>query len=122
MDTSELVEAAVEVHEELGDGWTEKIYHRALEKELSDRGVPFTSEATLTVTYKGSPVGRRRPDLFVTRDDKVLVVELKAGSDKGEGQLSQYLGLVENNSNFDELEGGLLLQFNEELNAVEIET
>lgn len=113
MDIEEVVEGAAHVHKELGEEWTESIYHRALERELSERGVAFSSEGTLSVMYKGVPVGRRRPDLFVESDDGIIVVELKAGSNSGEDQLIEYLDLVETDPAFDDLAGGILIQFND---------
>lgn len=109
-----LKRAAEEVHGELGAGFTEAVYHSALSYELSERGIPFTTEGTVPVLYKGAPVGRRRPDLFV--DDgfgETLVVELKAGSTRGEEQLLQYLDLLSDDTNFD-IHAGVLIQFNEE--------
>ncbi len=114
--SNQLKEAAEAVHNELGAGFSESIYHRALERELSERGVAFHSEGTIPVMYKGAPVGRRRPDLFIVEDDgTVTIVELKAGSSSGEAQLEQYLGLVSADSNFGKIGGGALIQFNASL-------
>lgn len=107
----ELEEAANEVHAALGTGFTENVYHRSLERELSERGIPFSSEGTIPIFYKGSPVGRRRPDLFVEGDDGTIVVELKAGSNAGDQQLLQYLDLLDKDNNYDITEGWLI-QFN----------
>lgn len=110
----QLERAATEVHEELGPGFTESIYHAAFERELSSRGIAFHSEGTIPVMYKGAPVGRRRPDLFVV-DRKITVIELKAGSSSGEAQLLQYLDLVSDDSNIGPITGGAVIRFNEEL-------
>lgn len=111
-----LLEAAEEVFEELGSGWSESIYHRALERELSGRGIPFHSEGTVPVLYKGSPVGRRRPDLFIRDEDyNTIIVELKAGSNSGSFQLEQYLDLTEASDDLGKIRGGALIKFNEEL-------
>jgi GxxExxY protein len=112
----ELEEAAEAVHSELGGNWSESIYHRALERELSERGIPFHSEGTIPVIYKGAPVGRRRPDLFIVpEDDATIVVELKAGSSSGGDQLLQYLDMVEDDSNLGYIRGGAVIRFNEGL-------
>lgn len=114
--TDELERAATTVHDILGIGFTESVYHSALERELSERGVAFTSEGTIPVMYKGMPVGRRRPDLFVLDEDgNKIVVELKAGSTSGEGQLMQYLSLMDEDSNVEDIVGGAVIRFNEEL-------
>lgn len=111
---TELLEAAEEVHDELGSGFTESVYHTALLTELSKRGVENSTETTIPVFYKGNPVGRRRPDIMVEDDGKKIVVELKAGSTSGESQLLQYLDLLGEDNNFD-ISKGVLMQFNSEL-------
>jgi GxxExxY protein len=113
---NELQDAAEEVLSELGPGFTESVYHRSLERELSERGIPFHSEGTISVYYKGAPVGRRRPDLFlVPEEGGKIVVELKAGSTSGSDQLMQYLNMVEANDDLGYIRGGAVVRFNEEL-------
>lgn len=111
---AEIVAAAEEVHDELGAGFTETVYHRSLESELARRGVGFSSEGSVPVFYKNNPVGRRRPDLFVEDGDERIILELKAGSGSGEAQLLQYLDLLGEDNNFD-IGGGILIQFNDDL-------
>lgn len=110
-----LKEAAERVFDELGSGWTESVYHSALQRELSERGIPFHSEGTIPIIYRGAPVGRRRPDLFVMTEYGTIVVELKAGSSSGEEQLLQYLDMSTADDNLDEIVGGVVIRFNEEL-------
>jgi GxxExxY protein len=118
MDTIErIIESAEEVHEHLGVGHTESTYHSALERELSNQHIPFVSEGTIPIFYKGSPVGRRRPDMFVETDDGTIIVELKAGSKTGEEQLLDYQSILEDDSNFN-ITGGILIRFNDELEYV----
>jgi GxxExxY protein len=112
-----IVLAASDVHEALGPGHTEATYHSALEHELSERGIAFTSEQTIPIFYKGTPVGKRRPDLFVETDDGKLVLELKAGSGKGEDQLFSYQDILDDDNNFN-IVGGVLIRFNDELEVV----
>lgn len=111
---AELTSAAEEVHNHLGAGHTESTYHRSLERELSERGVSFSSEGTVPIFYKGSPVGRRRPDMFVYCDEGTVIVELKAGSTSGEEQLLDYVRLLEDDENYDVIEG-VVIRFNEDV-------
>ena len=69
-----VIGCAVRVHKALGPGFLESIYHRALEIELAENGIPFESEKEIKVTYRGRFVGDHHLDLFV---DDCLVVELK---------------------------------------------
>lgn len=111
----ELLEAAEEVHDELGEGYTETVYHSALQRELSERGIAHHSEGTVPVMYKGAPVGRRRPDMFLIGEEGTILVEMKAGSSSGEEQLLQYLDIVGENPNYGQIIGGAVIRFNEEV-------
>jgi len=116
MDTVDrIVDAAEEIHEILGTGHSEATYHRAMERELSERGIDFGSEGTIPIYYKGTPIGKRRPDMFV--DGGTIVVELKAGSRAGEAQLIDYQDILEDDNNFD-IKHGLLIRFNDELEVI----
>jgi len=111
-----LQSAAEEVFNGLGAGFTESVYHRAMHVELSSRGIMFSSEGSIPVFYRGAPVGRRHPDLFLFPEDgKTVVVELKAGSKSGKSQLLQYLDMTQKDSNFNDIIGGAVIRFNDVL-------
>lgn len=119
MDAEKQIrEAANTVQSELATGFTESIYHRSLEHELSERGVAFSSEGALPIHYKGSPVGYRRPDMFVDDGDQRIVVELKSNSSSGDDQIEQYLKLMKEDENHD-ISKALLIRFNDD--GVEID-
>lgn len=115
---STLEESAQEVFDVLGQGHSEATYHRALERELSSRGVSFSSEGTVPILYKGSPVGRYRPDMFIDTDDGTVIIELKATSSTGEDQLAGYLSILEQDNNF-EIAGGVLIRFNDDVEVIQ---
>ena len=50
--TYEIIDAAMEVHRELGCGFLEAVYQEALAIELTQRDVPFRKELLLPVYYK----------------------------------------------------------------------
>lgn len=72
-----VVDAAMEVHREMGPGLFEKIYEEALERELKSRGLSVERQLAVYVSYKGEPIIEEayRIDLFVEGE---IVVELKA--------------------------------------------
>ncbi len=72
--TERVLGAVLEVSNTLGAGYLEKVYERALLRELGLRGVRATAQASFPVTYKGHYVGEFFADLHV---EDVLVVELK---------------------------------------------
>jgi len=112
-----IVASAESVHNELGSGHTEATYHRALEREFSGRGIPFSSENTIPILYKGTTVGKRRPDLFVDTDDGIIIIELKAGSNSGEEQLLDYQNILSDDDNFT-INFGMVIQFNEDVEVI----
>jgi GxxExxY protein len=69
-----VIGAAIEVHRQLGPGLLEGIYEEALGIELGLRGIPFTRQSGVGITYKGRPVGKGKLDLLVGGR---LIVELK---------------------------------------------
>ena len=56
----------------LGAGFLEKVYQRALFRELGLRGIPATAEASFPLVYKGHCVGEYFADILV---EDALVVE-----------------------------------------------
>ena len=69
-----VVGAAYEVSNVLGSGFLEKVYERALLKELSLRGLAARTGVRYSVSYKGQVVGAYVADLIV---EERLIVELK---------------------------------------------
>jgi GxxExxY protein len=91
--TSKIIGAAFEVHDELGYGFLERVYQRALQVELVRRGATAELERRIQVQYKGIVVGDYDADLIVNdcvlveikvapqydkRDEAQLLNELKA--------------------------------------------
>jgi len=89
---SERVLGAVfEVSNTLGAGFLEKVYQRALFRELGLRGIRVIAEASFAVMYKGQSVGEYFADLLV---EDALVVELKCAerlANKHTAQCLNYL-------------------------------
>ena len=72
--TERVLGAVFEVSNTLGAGFLEKVYERALLKELGLQGIRAVGQASLAVSYKGQCVGEYCADILV---EDVLVVELK---------------------------------------------
>ena len=74
--TGRILEAAIEVHRELGPGLLESAYEECLCRELAINGVPFERQREIPVMYKGKEVpSTYRIDLLV---NGTVVVELKS--------------------------------------------
>jgi GxxExxY protein len=70
----EVLAAAMQVSNVLGCGFLEKVYERALVKELFGRGIKAEPQAAIQVLYKGESVGDFFADVLV---ENCLIVELK---------------------------------------------
>jgi GxxExxY protein len=86
-----VVGAAYEVSNTLGKGFLEKVYERALLKELSLRAIPAKTQVSYPVIYKGQPAGDYIADLVV--DDR-LIVELKCTESLGDTHLAQCINYL----------------------------
>ena len=80
-----------EVFRQLGGGFLEKVYEKALLKELQTQGLRAESQVQIKVRYKNAVVGEYVADVIV--EDSVIL-ELKAQqqlSKVSEAQLLNYL-------------------------------
>ena len=80
-----IKQVAVYVYESLGPGHEEAIYRDAMSVELQDRGYTVKTEAPISIRYKTKKgkemiVGSGKLDLYVSKDKKYAVVELKTVS------------------------------------------
>lgn len=99
-----IIAAAYKVHNQLGSGFLEKIYERALAIELSKQGIAFQTQHPIDVFYDDQKIGDYYADLFA---DNKLIVELKAVDSLSvahEKQLINYLAATG-------IDDGLLLNF-----------
>jgi GxxExxY protein len=73
--TERIIQAAIAVHRQLGPGFLEAIYEKALILELRKGGLQFDHQRSLSILYDGVQIGEHRLDLLV---EGTIVVELKA--------------------------------------------
>lgn len=104
--TSKIIGCAMTVHSELGNGFQEKIYQKALEIEMADQGIDFSREHEMPVYYKGQQIGMRCVDFLV---QGIVSVELKAIIHLEDVHLAQAINYLEAY----DLEIGLLINFGE---------
>lgn len=102
--TYQIIGCAMEVHKYFGNGFQEKIYHRALALEMTAQGISFASEFEMAIDYKGQYVGTRRVDFFI--EEKVML-EIKAVKDLADIHLAQAMNYVE----IYKMKIGLLINF-----------
>jgi GxxExxY protein len=101
--TSKIIGAAFEVHAELGYGFLERVYQRALQAELLRRGATEL-EKRIQVQYKGVIVGDYDVDLLV---DNCVAVEIKVAPQYDKRDEAQLLNELKATA----LKVGMLLNF-----------
>ena len=99
-----IVQAARTVHSELGAGFIENIYGRALVHELKKRGFEIEREKTIKIWYGPNVVGKHRFDLVVGR---AVIVELKASR----GIIKVHLAQMNSYLHASDYPVGLILNF-----------
>ena len=102
--TSKILEAGFEVSKELGAGFLESVYERALLVALRQKGLNAVSQVPLQVKFRRVIVGEFYADILV--ENKVLL-ELKAVS----RILPEHKAQVINYLKATGIEMGLLLNF-----------
>jgi GxxExxY protein len=101
--TRRIIWVFYDVYNELGHGFLESIYQRAMFETLRAQGIASTQQQSLPVWFRGEQIGDFRPDLVVA--DKVIV-ELKACRTLEPIHEAQLLNLRAS-----DIEVGLLLNF-----------
>ena len=100
--------AALAVHRQLGPGFLESIYSKALCIELDARGLPFEREKPIEVVYRGVPIRGQRIDLIIGGQ---VVVEVKAVAAIEPIHVAQVVSYLRTTG----LRIGLLINFHERL-------
>ncbi|MBN2216475.1 MAG: GxxExxY protein [Pirellulales bacterium] len=103
--SGQILEAAVDVHKELGPGFLESIYENAMKTALHHRGIAHEAQKEVTVVFEGESVGIHRLDLLVANQIIVELKAVKALEDVHFAQVRSYLKATG-------LHVGLLLNFN----------
>ena len=89
--TGRLIGAYYTVYNELGYGFLESVYERAMEIALAGSGLEIQRQPSIDVIYRGETIGTFRADFIV---EGIVVLELKAATQllvEHEAQLLNYL-------------------------------
>src|ERR1017187_4946311 len=94
----QIIALATDVYGKLGSGYSEEVYHRAMQVGLRLAGLRYDSKKVVELIYEDHYVGEAFPDLVVLTDSQKIIVELKAVQSKlgpaEEQQLRNYMGLL----------------------------
>jgi GxxExxY protein len=103
--TKEIIGCAFEVQNNLGCGFLEKVYHKALTSEFNHKGLKADSKKSIKISYKGEKVGLYIPDFVV---ENKIIVELKTVEFLTKTHMAQVINYLKATG----YEVGLILNFN----------
>lgn len=95
---------AMNVLNNIGHGFHEKIYENAMAVALKNKGLNFSQQTKFDIRYQGEVVGAYIPDLIV---ENQVIVELKAIDQIGNHETGQVLNYL----HACDLQLGLILNF-----------
>lgn len=107
-ESYEIIGCCMEVHNNLGYGFSEIVYKEALEYELGKREIPFSREKEFAVHYKDIVLPHKFYADFVLFDS--IILEAKAVTEFNKSHVAQvinYLAVYQ-------LQLGLLVNFNKD--------
>jgi GxxExxY protein len=102
--TEKIIGVFYDVYNELGFGFLESVYHRAMVIALTEAGLVAESKVKLPVYFRGQVVGDFEADLLVERH---VILELKAVEELCSAHEAQTLNYLKASA----VEVGLLLKF-----------
>lgn len=92
-----IIGVCMEVHNNLGSGFSEIVYKDALEYEMNEAGIVYEREKEYAVHYKGNVLPHKFYADFVVFDK--IILEIKGTSDIADEHIAQainYLKVSEN--------------------------
>jgi GxxExxY protein len=100
-----VIGACFEVYREKGNGFVEPVYQECLELEFGFQKLPFSSQSTLRLSYKGVELKQRYIPDFLCHEK--IIVELKAVKELTDEHRAQVLNYLKASG----LRLGLLVNF-----------
>ena len=88
--TEKIIKIFYTVYNKRGYGFLEKVYEKAMMKELKKEDIPAVSQYAITVVYEDEIIGEYFTDILV---DNKVIVEIKAAKSlaiENEAQLLNY--------------------------------
>ncbi len=116
--TNQIKKLARQVYGELGSGFDERVYQKAMEVGLRLAKIRYENQKVVELKFKDHYVGEGYPDLIVNVNGLKMVLELKATSKVGgkeEAQIRNYMKILK-------IPYGLLINFQTPSTDVEKET
>jgi GxxExxY protein len=78
----------------LGPGYSERVYHNAMEVLLRSKNIPYESERIIPIPFNGHVIGNLRADIIVNNETILEFKTIKTLNESAEIQCHNYLRLT----------------------------
>jgi len=85
---------AREIYSQLGPGYSERVYHNAMEVLLREKGIRYESERIIPIPFRGHIIGNLRADIIIDNEIVLEFKTIRTLNDAAELQGSNYLRLT----------------------------
>jgi GxxExxY protein len=85
---------AKKIYSQLGAGYSERVYHNAMEVLLRQYGIQYESERIVPIPFDGHVIGNLRADIIINNTVVLEFKTIKTLNDQAELQARNYLRLT----------------------------
>lgn len=104
----QIIRIAKDVYKELGSGFSEDVYDKAMQVGLRLAKIKYESQKVVELKYKNHYVGEGYPDIIIDFSNEKVILELKAvGGNLGAAEEQQIKGYMKRLK----IRDGLLINF-----------
>ena len=83
-----------EIYSQLGPGYSERVYHNAMEVLLRSKGINYESERIIPIPFNGHVIGNLRADIIINNETILEFKTIKTLNESAEVQGHNYLRLT----------------------------
>lgn len=85
---------AKRIYSQLGPGYSERVYHNAMEVLLRENGIQYETERIIPIPFNGHIIGNVRADIIIENRIVLEFKTIKTLNDAAELQARNYLTLL----------------------------
>lgn len=89
-----IEDLAKQIYSQLGPGYSERVYHNAMEVLLRSKGIPYESERIIPIPFEGHVIGNLRADIIINKETVLEFKTIKTLNESAEVQGHNYLRLT----------------------------
>tara|TARA_Y100000741_G_scaffold364281_1_gene354742 strand:+ start:1056 stop:1532 length:477 start_codon:yes stop_codon:yes gene_type:complete len=117
-----IITCSNNIFRNLGLGFIEYIYHKALLVDLYKTNYTIETKKILPIYYNGVNIGYVEPDIIVENENYYIIIELKAFDKnigkKEELQINKYINHIQTEKQII----GIIINFNQNINNIDSRT